>query len=200
MKAFFFFLFIASLMASKFFCEKSEFLPIGSIISAATDIKNVFSNAEEIAPAVMETAPKINLKIVPSKKLHITKSNMTFLLAELKQEITRQMNILADELEERERMKIRAASIASTNENAFSIPDIEEESIEDNQEEENQEDVAELINVLNEISDDENLKVTENRTYNIQIKDNNTSENSKNTEEPMSFRQKSFRNGPVSSH
>lgn len=198
----FFFLFIACFLASRCFCEKSEFLPIGDIISAVSEVKNAISGDEQNELPNTEAVPKINLKIVPSKKINISKSSMAFLLAELKQEIARQITILSDELEQKERMRQRAASISSINGNAIYIPENEEEE-EDNKtfknepEEENQEEIAEFINSLNEIADNENLKVTENRTYNIKINNETAPQNESNPESTMSFRQKSFRNGPV---
>lgn len=197
----FFFLFIACFLASRCFCEKSEFLPIGDIISAVSEVKNAISGDEQNELPNTEAVPKINLKIVPSKKINISKSSMAFLLTELKQEIARQITILSDELEQKERMRQRAASISSINGNAIYIPENEEE--EDNKtfknepEEENQEEIAEFINSLNEIADNENLKVTENRTYNIKINNETAPQNESNPESTMSFRQKSFRNGPV---
>ncbi|EWC90161.1 hypothetical protein PFNF54_01034 [Plasmodium falciparum NF54] len=70
-----FFLFLNMLFYSTN-CEQSEILPLGDIISSVADITNaITSNQKEgsINDAVTDSLPKINLKIVPSKKLHITK-------------------------------------------------------------------------------------------------------------------------------
>lgn len=199
MNALLVFFFFISLVAYKCLCEKLEILPLGDIISGVNTATELLSNknSEDSTPMLEDSPPKINIQIVPSKRIRITKDDMNFLLSELKQEINRQMNMLEDELDEKERMRQRSSSTWSMNESAVYVPNNESADINENEvlQEDEQAEAEELLNSINEIAnEDENIK--ENRTYNIEIKDNVKPEES-SSDNASNFRQKSFRNGPV---
>lgn len=200
MNALFIFFFFVSLLASTYYCEKSEILPLGEIISGVSSIADLASNqnSQNSASGLAEGAPKINLKIVPSKKIRITKDDMNFLLSELRQEINRQINMLEDELDEKERMRQRNSSIWSLNESPIYVPDATESADIIESEvlpEEEKAEVDELINSISEIAENEN-NIKENRTYNIEIRDNTTPEENI-LDSTSNFRQRSLRNGPI---
>ncbi|SBT36232.1 secreted ookinete protein, putative [Plasmodium ovale wallikeri] len=73
-------------------CEKTEILPLGDIISGVADIASAISpKKENVSEPISESAPRINIKVVPSKSLNVTMNDMMFLLSELRQEIRRQV-------------------------------------------------------------------------------------------------------------
>ncbi|SOV74429.1 secreted ookinete protein, putative [Plasmodium sp. gorilla clade G3] len=198
----FFFLFLNMLFYS-INCEQSEILPLGDIISSVADITNaITSNQKEgsINDAVTDSLPKINLKIVPSKKLHITKSDLVFLLSELRQEIRRQMGILEDELEEKERMRQRSSSLWNDNESAIYTPN---EKIDESQEvstiedEEEKEEIEDLLDSLNKIKNEDNDNTNKNVTYDIEIHENRDTHKQNDLPNDKGFKQKSLRNGPI---
>ncbi|SBS86290.1 secreted ookinete protein, putative (PSOP13), partial [Plasmodium malariae] len=158
-------------------CDKAKILPLGDIISGVADIANVIApKKEEVVESISESIPKINLKIVPSKKLNITKNDIIFLLSQLRQEIRRQVGILQDELEEKERMRERSASIWSSSNSAVYFP---------------------KQNSLNKIGKDEQEKKEENLSYDIEINDRKNLDNNGESglQNGPQFRQKTFRNG-----
>ncbi|GAB66880.1 hypothetical protein PCYB_102300 [Plasmodium cynomolgi strain B] len=101
---FFVLFFFVNLLLPVIYCEKGEILPFGEILSSVADIANVITPQKENASVdpVAASISRINLKIVPSKKLSITKNDLMFLMSEIRQEIRRQM----DSLEEEEREEI----------------------------------------------------------------------------------------------
>ncbi|CRG92958.1 secreted ookinete protein, putative [Plasmodium gallinaceum] len=199
MNKLFFFFFFVNLFLSKSLCEKTEILPLGDILSGVADIANVVSGKNEnVTNVVSESTPKINLKIVPSKKLHITKNDMMFLLSELRQEIGRQISILEDELEEKERMKQRSASLWATSHSPVYVPQENNQTEEiNNINDEDKEEIEDLLDSLNKISNDENIKEKGNLTYNIEIRDKKNFDEKETSDNVMHFRQKTLRNGPI---
>ncbi|EAA22959.1 hypothetical protein [Plasmodium yoelii yoelii] len=91
---FYFFYFYFSIF-SIICCEKTALLPFSDILSTVSDIADVISpKGENDVEPISDPITRINLKIVPSKKLNISKNDMVFLLSELKQEIRRQVSML----------------------------------------------------------------------------------------------------------
>lgn len=91
-KLFFFFCFFLNIFFYKACCEKTALLPFSDILSTVSDIADAVSpKGEDDVEPISEPIARINLKIVPSKKLNISKNDMVFLLSELKQEIRRQV-------------------------------------------------------------------------------------------------------------
>ncbi|VWU51923.1 secreted ookinete protein, putative [Hepatocystis sp. ex Piliocolobus tephrosceles] len=196
----FFCLFINTLLQTVV-CEKSEILPIGNILSGISDIVNVVTptktNTVELAG---NNAPRINLKVVPSTKLRITKSDFTFLLSELKQEIRRQINILEDELEEKERMRQRMASLMPFNQSTAYNPKINEDKPQENDmiDEEEEEEIDNLLNSINEINVDDKTPEKKKISIDIELKDNaNVEVNEMNKKGNARFKQQVLRNGPL---
>ncbi|SCN44811.1 secreted ookinete protein, putative [Plasmodium malariae] len=208
---FFFFFFSSSLLLSTVSCDKAKILPLGDIISGVADIANVIApKKEEVVESISESIPKINLKIVPSKKLNITKNDIIFLLSQLRQEIRRQVGILQGaqeyELEEKERMRERSASIWSSSNSAVYFPKQRDnkENV-DNMEEDEKEEIEDLLDSLNKvlnvnvIGKDEQEKKEENLSYDIEINDRKNLDNNGESglQNGPQFRQKTFRNGPI---
>lgn len=169
----FFCLFI-NILLQTVVCEKSEILPIGNILSGISDIASVASPTEtDKTENVASNVPRINLKVVPSKKLHITKSDFTFLLSELKQEIRRQISILEDELEEKERIRQRMASLMPLNQSDIYTPEENEDRPQemDMLNEEEKEEIYDLLSTLNEINVDEKPKENKKISIDVEVKD-----------------------------
>ncbi|CRH00476.1 secreted ookinete protein, putative [Plasmodium relictum] len=198
-KFFFFFFLFVNLLLSQIFCEKAEILPLGDILSGVSDIANVISSKNENTNEVLsESVSKINLKIVPSKKLHITKNDMMFLLSELRQEIGRQINILEDEFEEKERMKQRSASLWAASHSPVYIPEERDQTEKVSEiDDKDKEEIEDLLDSLNKITNDEKIKEKENLTYNIEIRNKKNFDEKGILENNMHFKQKALRNGPV---
>ncbi|CXI81169.1 secreted ookinete protein, putative [Plasmodium berghei] len=177
-KLFFFFCFFLNIFFYKACCEKTALLPFSDILSTVSDIADAVSpKGEDDVEPISEPIARINLKIVPSKKLNISKNDMVFLLSELKQEIRRQVNILEEELEEKERIRRRSSSLWSTNNSSVYVP---EEG--DNK----------------QIGNDENEKNLDNISFDIKInKDEKLEDNQEDIINSSRLKQASFRNGPI---
>ncbi|SBT74031.1 secreted ookinete protein, putative [Plasmodium ovale] len=208
-----------TMLLSTLNCEKTEILPLGDIISGVADIASAISpKKENVSEPISESAPRINIKVVPSKSLNVTMNDMMFLLSELRQEIRRQINILQDELEEKERMQKRSASLWSVNHSAVYTPKGEDAQENDSVDEDEKEEIGNLLDTLNTIGNEEGAKNGENVSFDIKIdekksdekkSDEEKSDEEKSDEEKSDdndekglgnatrFKQQSFRNGPI---
>ncbi|SCQ16477.1 secreted ookinete protein, putative [Plasmodium ovale] len=188
-----------TMLLSTLKCEKTEILPFGDIISGVADIASAISpKKENVSEPISESAPRINIKVVPSKSLNVTMNDMMFLLSELRQEIRRQINILQDELEEKERMQKRSASLWSVNHSAVYIPKGEDAQENDSVDEEEKEEIGNLLDTLNKIGNEEEAKNGENVSFDIKIDEKKSNGNDeKGLENATRFKQQSFRNGPI---
>ncbi|SBS92589.1 secreted ookinete protein, putative (PSOP13) [Plasmodium ovale curtisi] len=185
-----------TMLLSTLKCEKTEILPFGDIISGVADIASAISpKKENVSEPISESAPRINIKVVPSKSLNVTMNDMMFLLSELRQEIRRQINILQDELEEKERMQKRSASLWSVNHSAVYIPKGEDAQENDSVDEEEKEEIGNLLDTLNKIGNEEEAKNGENVSFDIKIDEKKSNDNDeKGLENATRFKQQSFRN------
>lgn len=200
---FFFVLFFSvNLLLPVIYCEKGEILPFGEILSGVADIANVITPIKESASgdSVAASTSRINLKIVPSKKLSITKNDLMFLMSEIRQEIKRQISILEDELEEKERMRKRSSSLWTLSHSAVYSP---EESVDNTQkmdslEEEEREEVENMLDSLNTLEKEDHITPQGGTSYNVQIGGEKDEEDVQNGEaKGIRFSQKALRNGPI---
>ncbi|KMZ92630.1 hypothetical protein PVMG_01218 [Plasmodium vivax Mauritania I] len=197
---FFVLFFFLNLLLPVIYCEKGEILPFGEILSGVADIANVITAKKENASVdpVAASASRINLKIVPSKKLSITKNDLMFLMSEIRQEIRRQMSILEDELEEKERMRKRSSSLWTTSHSAVYAP---EESVDNTQEmgsleEEEREEIENLLDSLNTLDKEDQTTAQPSTSYNVQIGGEEDEQDAQNgTAKGTRFTQKALRNG-----
>eukprot|EP00366_Plasmodium_knowlesi_P002131 XP_002259628.1 hypothetical protein, conserved in Plasmodium species [Plasmodium knowlesi strain H] len=198
---FFFVLFFSvNLLLPVIYCEKGEILPFGEILSGVADIANVITPIKESASGdpVAASTSRINLKIVPSKKLSITKNDLMFLMSEIRQEIKRQISILEDELEEKERMRKRSSSLWTLSHSAVYSP---EESVDNTQkmdslEEEEREEVENMLDSLNTLEKEDHITPQGSTSYNVQIGGEKDEEDAQNGEaKGIRFSQKALRNG-----
>ncbi|EUD68309.1 hypothetical protein C922_01329 [Plasmodium inui San Antonio 1] len=181
---FFVLFFFVNLLLPVIYCEKGEILPFGEILSGVADIANVVTSKKEDASVdpVVATASRINLKIVPSRKLNVTKNDLMFLMSEIRQEIRRQISILEDELEEKERMRRRSSSLWTISHSAVYSP---EESVDDTQkmdslEEEEREEIENMLDSLNTLDKEDHTTPQQRTSYNVQIGDEKDEEDAQN--------------------
>ncbi|VUC57234.1 secreted ookinete protein, putative [Plasmodium berghei ANKA] len=198
-KLFFFFCFFLNIFFYKACCEKTALLPFSDILSTVSDIADAVSpKGEDDVEPISEPIARINLKIVPSKKLNISKNDMVFLLSELKQEIRRQVNILEEELEEKERIRRRSSSLWSTNNSSVYVPEEGDNKQIENIDDTEKEEIENLLDSLNKIGNDENEKNLDNISFDIKInKDEKLEDNQEDIINSSRLKQASFRNGPI---
>ncbi|ANQ08514.1 Uncharacterized protein PCOAH_00029750 [Plasmodium coatneyi] len=198
---FFVLFFFVNLLLPVIYCEKEKILPFGEILSGVADIANVITPKKENASVdpVAASTSRINLKIVPSKKLSITKNDLMFLMSEIRQEIRRQISILEDELEEKERMRKRSSSLWTVNHSAVYSP---EESVDNTQEmdsleEEEREEIENMLDSLNTLDKEDHITPQQkSKSYNIQFGGEEDEEDAQNdTAKGTRFSQKTLRNG-----
>ncbi|KJP87182.1 hypothetical protein AK88_03229 [Plasmodium fragile] len=197
---FFVLFFSINLLLPVIYCEKGEILPFGEILSGVADIANVITSKKENAPvdSIAASASRINLKIVPSKKLSITKNDLMFLMSEIRQEIRRQISILEDELEERERMRTRSSSLWTMSHSAVYSP---EDNVDDTQEmdsleEKEREEIENMLDSLNTLDKEDHTTPQKSTSYNVQIGGDEDEEDAQNgTVKGTRFSQKTLRNG-----
>ncbi|CAD2098992.1 secreted ookinete protein, putative [Plasmodium vinckei lentum] len=213
---YFFFCFFLNIFFNKVCCEKTALLPFSDIMSTVSDIADVISpKGENDVEPISEPLTRINLKIVPSKKLNISKNDMVFLLSELKQEIRRQVNkicthpstyyesaskvsILEEELEEKERNRRRSSSLWSTNQAPVYVPEEGDDQQIENIDDTEKEEIENLLDSLNKIGNDEDEKNLDNISFDIKInKDKKLEDNQEDFINSSRFKQASFRNGPI---
>ncbi|KEG03653.1 hypothetical protein YYE_01677 [Plasmodium vinckei vinckei] len=162
-------------------------------MSTVSDIADVISpKGEDDVEPISEPLTRINLKIVPSKKLNISKNDMVFLLSELKQEIRRQVSILEEELEEKERNRRRSSSLWSTNQAPVYVPEEGDDKQIENIDDTEKEEIENLLDSLNKA----NEKNLDNISFDIKInKDKKLEDNQEDFINSSRFKQASFRNG-----
>ncbi|CAD2110093.1 secreted ookinete protein, putative [Plasmodium vinckei] len=192
---YFFFCFFLNILFNKVCCEKTALLPFSDIMSTVSDIADVISpKGENDVEPISEPLTRINLKIVPSKKLNISKNDMVFLLSELKQEIRRQVSILEEELEEKERNRRRSSSLWSTNQAPVYVPEQGDDKQIENIDDTEKEEIENLLDSLNKA----NEKNLDNISFDIKInKDKKLEDNQEDFINSSRFKQASFRNGPI---
>ncbi|SCN62336.1 secreted ookinete protein, putative [Plasmodium chabaudi chabaudi] len=196
---YFFFCFFLNIFFNKVCCEKTALLPFSDIMSTVSDIADVISpKGENDVEPTSEPLTRINLKIVPSKKLNISKNDMVFLLSELKQEIRRQVSILEEELEEKERNRRRSSSLWSTNQAPVYVPEEGDDKQIENIDDTEKEEIENLLDSLNKIGNDEDENNLDNISFDIKInKDKKLEDNQEDFINSSRFKQASFRNGPI---
>ncbi|CDU19532.1 hypothetical protein YYC_00977 [Plasmodium yoelii 17X] len=196
---FFFFCFFLNIFFYKVCCEKTALLPFSDILSTVSDIADVISpKGENDVEPISDPITRINLKIVPSKKLNISKNDMVFLLSELKQEIRRQVSMLEEELEEKERIRQRSSSLWSTNHSSVYVPEEGDDKQIENIDDTEKEEIENLLDSLNKIGNDEDEKNLDNISFDIKInKDKKIEDNQEDFTNSSRFKQASFRNGPI---
>ncbi|CAD2099019.1 secreted ookinete protein, putative [Plasmodium vinckei brucechwatti] len=190
---YFFFCFFLNIFFNKVCCEKTALLPFSDIMSTVSDIADVISpKGENDVEPISEPLTRINLKIVPSKKLNISKNDMVFLLSELKQEIRRQVSILEEELEEKERNRQRSSSLWSTNQAPVYVPEQGDDKQIENIDDTEKEEIENLLDSLNKA----NEKNLDNISFDIKInKDKKLEDSQEDFINSSRFKQASFRNG-----
>ncbi|GAW81369.1 hypothetical protein, conserved [Plasmodium gonderi] len=197
------FFFFVSLISDVIYCEEGNILPFGEILSNVSDIANVISSKNEKGESFepfVESRSRINLKIVPSKKLNITKNDLMFLMSEIRQEIRRQINILEDELEEKERLRTRSSSLLTTSHSTVYSPEEDETKDQElySMDDSEREETENLLDSLNTLDKEENIVPHQNTSYDVEIGNDKYSEYSQNVNgNGTRFSQRVLRNGTI---